>query len=692
MYRLITSRTFEQEMFDRASKKLGLEQAVLGTFNQENDDDMPTTKEMEQLLKKGAYALLEDENDEIGNEFCADDIDNILAKRTRTRVVEGAKTASWLNKQGMVVSKSRFAGDTSASAQVDVDDPMFWQKVMPDFVTPTIMLTKLDELSELLEGKKKGPGRGRWRKKREEEQKKKEEQAEKERAKAKDDTPMDESKPEAETTEGGKPKEEPKPEDAPMDESNREDEPTPEEASKPDGVEEVPEETPKEASAENKPDDEVKDGEEEAPDAHEEDKGDEKEDGGDEDEEDEQSEPEGYNLSRTNQRKVHKYMSDLKSMMDGIFVEAEDDTLIPSDKALCQTLLLTISVKDKMFNEEQRKLARNMLKRLEGDRRRRCRTSMEQPERSSANSFRADDGNPEVREELLILSKHQRKRRRQQERESTGEPSKKRKKKESKEYVGEDGYLHHSDSEEDWSDVGDDPYQAGKKRSGISQKEANRRRAWATEDDAATAAGRPWPALPRHLVKQILSSLLEEATKYDQDKGGIFSTPVPRDEIPEYYDVIDHPMDYGTMKEKLERGEYRSAQAMQKDFILIMQNCLKFNEKGSDIVNEARQQALMRPGMLRKAAMKHKIFLAEDGSALEIYDDQGDGDSPKKKRKRKKKDDGKGEKGDEEDADGKSQKIPRKKSAKVWQTMCSCLLRAKRRVCYSHAVLYFCRD
>ena len=92
IYRLVTSRTFEQEMFDKASKKLGLEQAILGTFD--NDDDKPTTKEMEKLLKRGAYALLEDEHDEIGKEFVADDIENILEKRTRKRVVEGAKTAS----------------------------------------------------------------------------------------------------------------------------------------------------------------------------------------------------------------------------------------------------------------------------------------------------------------------------------------------------------------------------------------------------------------------------------------------------------------------------------------------------------------------------------------------------------------------------------------------------------------------
>ena len=61
----MTSRSFEQEMFDRASKKLGLEQAVLGTFEKDQEDDKPSQKEMEQLLKRGAYALLEDEDEYI---------------------------------------------------------------------------------------------------------------------------------------------------------------------------------------------------------------------------------------------------------------------------------------------------------------------------------------------------------------------------------------------------------------------------------------------------------------------------------------------------------------------------------------------------------------------------------------------------------------------------------------------------
>jgi hypothetical protein len=37
IHRLITRRSFEAEMFERASKKLGLEQALLGKYAYESD-------------------------------------------------------------------------------------------------------------------------------------------------------------------------------------------------------------------------------------------------------------------------------------------------------------------------------------------------------------------------------------------------------------------------------------------------------------------------------------------------------------------------------------------------------------------------------------------------------------------------------------------------------------------------------
>ena len=581
VFRLITSRSFEQEMFERASKKLGLEQAVLGTFEKEQEDDKPSQKEMEQLLKRGAYALLEDDNDEITQQFCSDDIDAILAKRTRTRVVEGAKTASWLNKQGMVVSKSRFSAEVGGD-ELDMADPMFWQKVMPDFVTPSIMMKKLSDLMDEIEGRVRGPGRGRgrWKKK------------------AASENEEKDGPPNGAGDSGEAP--------------DRQDDGEEGEKSEVD-------DNPDEDDAKEAPDD---------------------------------AEDEGQNkLTRTNVRKVHKFMSDFKGMMQGILEDDDDDEGLSSEeKDVCQKLLLTISVKERVFSDEQRREARHYLKRLEGDRRRRCRTT--EARFQPGQQLIEDDSPPVIPEELRIAGR-KRKKRRKREEEEQDELGPKRKKRSSGEYIGEDGYLHHSDSEADWSDVGEDLYDSSaKKKDCISRKEARRRRVWGADDDAATAAGRSWPVFPRQYVKKILSTVLEEVMKYDESNGGIFSQPVSKDDFPEYYEQIQKPMDYSTMEKKLENGEYRSAQAMQKDFVLILQNCRTFNAATSDIVKEARQQHLMRPGILKEAAVKHNLFLAEDGAVLEIIDEEK-GDKKAKKQEKGEKRFEKPKKGKGEEENGK---------------------------------------
>lgn len=78
IYRLITRRSFESEMFERASRKLGLEQAVLGSrqFGDAESEEAGKSsakmdsKEVETLLRHGAYAALMDDDTEAVKEFC----------------------------------------------------------------------------------------------------------------------------------------------------------------------------------------------------------------------------------------------------------------------------------------------------------------------------------------------------------------------------------------------------------------------------------------------------------------------------------------------------------------------------------------------------------------------------------------------------------------------------------------------
>uniref|UniRef100_A0A4W4E121 Uncharacterized protein n=1 Tax=Electrophorus electricus TaxID=8005 RepID=A0A4W4E121_ELEEL len=77
-------------MFDKASLKLGLDKAVLQDINRKgslNGVQQLSKMEVEDLLRKGAYGALMDEEDE-GSKFCEEDIDQILQRRTQTITIQ----------------------------------------------------------------------------------------------------------------------------------------------------------------------------------------------------------------------------------------------------------------------------------------------------------------------------------------------------------------------------------------------------------------------------------------------------------------------------------------------------------------------------------------------------------------------------------------------------------------------------
>ncbi|CAG0886234.1 unnamed protein product [Cyprideis torosa] len=126
VYRLICRNTYEREMFDRASLKLGLDKAVLQSMNTSqggkvvdpSSSGSVSKKEVEELLRKGAYgALMDDENE--GDKFCEEDIDQILERRTQ--VIQMTQD------EGSSFSKASFAQSENRS-DISIDDPDFWSK------------------------------------------------------------------------------------------------------------------------------------------------------------------------------------------------------------------------------------------------------------------------------------------------------------------------------------------------------------------------------------------------------------------------------------------------------------------------------------------------------------------------------------------------------------------------------------
>ena len=103
-------------MFDKASLKLGLDKAVLQSMLHKDNSQQLSRKEVEDLLKRGAYGAIMDEDNE-GNKFSEEDIDTILQRRTQTIKLEpGIK--------GSTVAKASFASSTNID--IDVNDPNFW--------------------------------------------------------------------------------------------------------------------------------------------------------------------------------------------------------------------------------------------------------------------------------------------------------------------------------------------------------------------------------------------------------------------------------------------------------------------------------------------------------------------------------------------------------------------------------------
>uniref|UniRef100_A0A3B5LRG5 Chromodomain helicase DNA binding protein 8 n=1 Tax=Xiphophorus couchianus TaxID=32473 RepID=A0A3B5LRG5_9TELE len=124
VYRLITRNSYEREMLDKASLKLGLDRAVLQSMSGNKDSNVNglqqfSKKEIEDLLRKGAYAAIMDENDE-GSRFCEEDIDQILQRRATTITIESEGKGSTFSKASFVASENR--------TDIALDDPEFWQK------------------------------------------------------------------------------------------------------------------------------------------------------------------------------------------------------------------------------------------------------------------------------------------------------------------------------------------------------------------------------------------------------------------------------------------------------------------------------------------------------------------------------------------------------------------------------------
>ncbi|XP_053103403.1 bromodomain and PHD finger-containing protein 3 isoform X6 [Hemicordylus capensis] len=105
---------------------------------------------------------------------------------------------------------------------------------------------------------------------------------------------------------------------------------------------------------------------------------------------------------------------------------------------------------------------------------------------------------------------------------------------------------------------------------------------------------------PFNVLLRTTLDLLQE-----KDPAQIFAEPVNLSEVPDYLEFISKPMDFSTMRQKLESHQYQTLDEFEEDFNLIVTNCMRYNSKdtifhraavrlrdlGGAILRHARRQA-----------------------------------------------------------------------------------------------------
>ncbi|XP_061355738.1 uncharacterized protein LOC133300231 [Gastrolobium bilobum] len=86
--------------------------------------------------------------------------------------------------------------------------------------------------------------------------------------------------------------------------------------------------------------------------------------------------------------------------------------------------------------------------------------------------------------------------------------------------------------------------------------------------------------------KTLLLFILDRLQK--KDTYGVFSEPVDPNELPDYHEVIEFPMDFGTVRKKLDDGDYANLEQFEKDVFLICTNAMQYNAPDTIYFRQAR--------------------------------------------------------------------------------------------------------
>lgn len=112
-------------------------------------------------------------------------------------------------------------------------------------------------------------------------------------------------------------------------------------------------------------------------------------------------------------------------------------------------------------------------------------------------------------------------------------------------------------------------------------------------------------------IQQLLEHFLRQLQR--KDPHGFFAFPVTDAIAPGYSMIIKHPMDFGTMKDKIMANEYKSVTEFKADFKLMCDNAMTYNRP--DTVYYKLAKKILHAGF--KMMSKQAALLGNEDTAVE---------------------------------------------------------------------------
>ncbi|KAK2141441.1 hypothetical protein LSH36_1097g00005 [Paralvinella palmiformis] len=92
-----------------------------------------------------------------------------------------------------------------------------------------------------------------------------------------------------------------------------------------------------------------------------------------------------------------------------------------------------------------------------------------------------------------------------------------------------------------------------------------------------------WTKTAASVLQKVMRVRGAYKEKGEMNAASWFTQPVDAREVPDYYEIIENPMDFATIKRKLEASQYSDLEEFHADMLLVRDNCHRYNPPGTDV-------------------------------------------------------------------------------------------------------------